>query len=167
VYRGYKPQVSPIAFAGCTGAGCTANRLNLLTDSRSRGHIPLPGTCSAQCYEAGTAKIYHRRFARELFCERCFPWNLKPKSGLIAVDPISVVRKLRDAKAHLPRVFITRRCRDSGCGQRRRGFIDYSGNGQRHSGTRFRAHLAFPSCKLRVAADPRDGVPPTVTARRV
>ena len=48
-----------------------------------------------------TAKIYHWRFARETLSETR-ERNLKPKSGLIAVDPRSVDRKLREAKPHLP-----------------------------------------------------------------
>jgi hypothetical protein len=126
---------------------------------RRRGVSCVPGIS----YEAGTAKIYHWRFARVTYFERCFSWNVKPKSGLIAVDPRSVDRKLRDAKAHLPRVFLTRRRRDSGRGERRRGVIDHGGHGERHSVARFRVHLPFPSCKLRVAAESRDGVASTKT----
>ena len=109
-------------------------------------------------YEAGTAKIYHWRFARETYFERCFSWNVKPKSGLIAVDRRSVDRKLRAAKEHLPRVFLTRRRRDSGRGERRRGVIDHGGHSERHSVARFRAHLPFPSCEWCVAAKSRDRV---------
>jgi len=94
-------------------------------------------------YEAGTAKIYHWRFARETYFERCFSWNVKPKSGLIAVDRRSVDRKLRAAKEHLPRVFLTRRRRDSGRGERRRGVIDHGGHGERRSVARFRAIFRF------------------------
>ena len=72
---------------------------------------PLLTPSNQSVCEAGTAKIYHWRVARETYFERCFPWNLMPKSGLIAVDPSSVDRKLRDAKSHLPRVFLTRRRR--------------------------------------------------------
>ena len=88
---------------------------------------------------------------------------MKPTSGLIAVDPRAVDRKLRVAEAHLPRVFLTRRRRDSGRGERRRGVIDYGGHCERLSVARFRAHLPFPSCKLRVAADSRDRVASTKT----
>ena len=78
-------------------------------------------------------------------------WYVKLKSGLIAVDPLSVDRKLRDAKAHLPRGFLTRRRRDSGRGERLSGIICNGGHGGRCPLSRYRAHLAFPSRKLRVA----------------
>jgi len=90
--------------------------------------------------------------ARSTGLELCgSSWNLKPKSGLIAVHPISVDRKLRDAKVHLPCGVLTRRRRDSGRRERLSGVINYGGNGDRCPFSRFRAHLAFPSRKLRVA----------------
>jgi len=115
-----------------------------------------PARSPRRDYEAGTAKIYHWRFARETYFGRCFSWNVKPKSGLIAVDRRSVDRKLRAAKDHPPHVFLTRRRRDSGRGERRRGVIDHGGHGERRSVATFRAHLPFRSCKLRVAAESRD-----------
>ena len=96
-------------------------------------------------YEAGTAKSYNWRFARETCFEGCLSWNLKPKSGLIAVDPISVDRKLRDAKAHLPRGFLKRRRRVSGRGERLSGVIDHGGHGGRCATFRYFARiLHFP-----------------------
>jgi hypothetical protein len=97
-------------------------------------------------YEAGTAKIYYWRFARGTYFERCFSWNVKPKSGLIAVDPRAVDRKLRVAKAQLPRMFLTRRRRDSGRGERRRGLsttvVTVNDSRSRDFARIFRFHLA-------------------------
>jgi len=54
-------------------------------------------------------------------------------------------------KAHLPRELPTRQRRDSGRGERLKGVIDYGGHRERRSIAKFRADLAFPSCKLRIA----------------
>ena len=75
-------------------------------------------------WEAGTANIYHRRFAQETNFEKCFSWNFKPKPGLLAADQIPFYQKLLDANAHLPRGFHTRRRHDSGRGERLSGVID-------------------------------------------
>jgi len=66
-------------------------------------------------------------------------------------DPISVDRTLRDVKAHLPREKPTRRRRDSSRRERLRGIINYRGHGERLSVAKFRAHLAFAFCNLRIA----------------
>jgi len=91
----------------------------------------------------------------------CSSWNVRPKSGLIAVDPRSVHRKLRDAKAHLPSVFLTRRRRDSGRGERRKGVLDYGGHGERTLGRDI--SRASSVSILQVAADSRDRVASTKT----
>jgi hypothetical protein len=118
-------------------------------------------------YEAGRANTYHLRFAPETYVERCFYWNLNPKFGLIAADPISVDGKLRNAEAHLPRGFLTRMRHDSGRGERLSGVFDDGGHGGQCPLSRFRAHLAFSISQIARCADARDGTAADGTAAMV